>query len=171
MESIGIHVTFEPMVMKLVRSTVRSEYIAKQTELEVRTLNENGLATCVKHWIGRGGDSSFENARSVAQNVENWLEGWKAAVESGTPWIMTNSGAKGLSNTVAVEYDKATMDYLRETLGFDGVVVTDWWPFGSGRYWCWLRVSTCTANVREPHRIALEYTRTYLVAETTPRRR
>jgi len=161
MESIGIHVTFEPYGNEIGAFNGEDpEYIAKQTELEVRTLNENGLATCVKHWIGRGGDSSFENARSVAQNVENWLEGWKAAVESGTPWIMTNSGAKGLSNTVAVEYDKATMDYLRETLGFDGVVVTDWWPFGLGSKVTGVTVEGVDlyeANVRELYRIMLEY--------------
>ena len=55
MESIGIHVTFEPYGNEIGAFNGEDpEYIAKQTELEVRTLNENGLATCVKHWIGRG---------------------------------------------------------------------------------------------------------------------
>ncbi len=161
MESIGIHVTFEPYGNEIGSFNGEDpEYIAKQTYLEVRTLNENGLATCTKHWIGRGGDSSFEGARSVAQNVDNWLEGWKAAIDAGTPWIMTNSGMLGLSNTVAVEYDKATMDYLRETLGFDGVIVTDWWPFGLGGQVTGITedgVDLAKADARELYRIMLEY--------------
>ncbi|MDI9485702.1 MAG: glycoside hydrolase family 3 N-terminal domain-containing protein [Bacillota bacterium] len=131
MKSVGVHVTFEPYGNEIGSFNGEDpEYIAKMTELEVATLNENGLATCTKHWIGRGGDSSFQNARSVAQNVDNWMEGWKAAVNAGTPWIMTNSGATGLTNTVPVEYDRITMSYLRDTLGFDGIIVTDWWALG-----------------------------------------
>lgn len=131
MKSVGVHVTFEPYGNEIGSFNGEDpEYIAKMTAVEVGILNENGLATCTKHWIGRGGDSSFEAARSVAQNVDNWLEGWKAAINAGTQWIMTNSGAKGLSNNVPVEYDKATMSYLRDTLGFDGVIVTDWWALG-----------------------------------------
>lgn len=131
MEAVGVHVTLEPYGNEIGSFNGEDpEYIAKMTALEVGTLNENGLATCTKHFIARGGDSSFENARSVAQNVVNWMEGWKAAIEAGTPWIMTNSGAKGLSNNVPVEYDKATMSYLRDTLGFDGIVITDWWALG-----------------------------------------
>lgn len=133
MKSVGVHVTFEPYGNEIGAFNGEDpEYITKMTELEVATLNENGLATCTKHWIGRGGDASFQNARSVAQNVDNWLEGWKAALRAGTPWIMTNSGATGLSNNVPVEYDKATMSYLRDTLGFDGIIVTDWWALGMG---------------------------------------
>ena len=45
---------------------------------------------------------------------------------------MTNCGGTGISNTVDVKWDKATMSYLRDTLGFDGVVVTDWWALGGG---------------------------------------
>lgn len=131
MKAIGIHVTFEPYGNEIGSFNGEDpEYIAKMTYLEVKTLEDNGLATCTKHFIGRGGDSSFQNARSVAQNVDNWMEGWKAAIAAGTEWIMSNSGATGLSNNVPVEYDKATMSYLRDTLGFDGVVVTDWWALG-----------------------------------------
>ena len=131
MQSVGIHVTLEPYGNEIGAFNGEDpEYIAKMTELEVSTLNENGLATCTKHWIARGGDASFQNARSVAQNIDNWLEGWKAALRAGTPWIMTASMVNGFSNNVPVEYDKASMDYLRETLGFDGIVLTDWWALG-----------------------------------------
>lgn len=131
MKSVGVHVTFEPYGNEIGSFNGEDpEYIAKMAALEVGTLEQNGLASCTKHWLGRGGDSSFGAARSVAQNVDNWLEGWKAALGAGCEWIMTNSGGTGLTNTVSVDYDSVTMGYLRDTLGFDGVIVTDWWALG-----------------------------------------
>ncbi|MDR0897263.1 MAG: hypothetical protein LBN04_05345, partial [Oscillospiraceae bacterium] len=133
MAAIGIHVTFEPYANEIgAQYGENPELIAAVIAAEIRGLSENGLASCTKHWIGRGGDSSFGAARSVAQNFENWMVGWKAALENGTEWVMTNCGGTGISNTVDVKWDKATMSYLRDTLGFDGVVVTDWWSMGGG---------------------------------------
>lgn len=133
MRAVGIHVTFEPYANEIgAQYGENPELIASIVHEEIRGLEENGLASCTKHWIGRGGDSSFGNARSVAQNVDNWMVGWKAALSGGSEWVMTNCGGTGISNTVDVKWDKATMSYLRDTLGFDGVVVTDWWALGGG---------------------------------------
>ena len=133
MRAVGIHVTFEPYANEIgAQYGENPEYIAAIVHEEIRGLEENGLASCTKHWIGRGGDSAFGKARSVAQNFENWMVGWKAALSGGSEWVMTNCGGTGISNTVDVKWDKATMSYLRDTLGFDGVVVTDWWALGGG---------------------------------------
>ncbi len=133
MDAIGVHVTFEPYANEIgAQYGENPELIASIIAAEIRGLTEGGLTSCTKHWIGRGGDSSFGGARSVAQNFDNWLEGWTAALENGTGWVMTNCGGTGLTNTVDVKFDSVTMGYLRETLGFDGVVVTDWWAFGGG---------------------------------------
>lgn len=133
MRAVGIHVTFEPYANEIgAQYGENPEYIAAIVHEEIRGLEENGLASCTKHWIGRGGDSAFGKARSVAQNFENWMVGWKAALSASSEWVMTNCGGTGISNTVDVKWDKATMSYLRDTLGFDGVVVTDWWALGGG---------------------------------------
>lgn len=133
MRAVGIHVTFEPYANEIgAQYGENPEYIAAIVHEEIRGLEENGLASCTKHWIGRGGDSAFGKARSVAQNFENWMVGWKAALSAGSEWVMTNCGGTGIGNTVDVKWDKATMSYLRDTLGFDGVVVTDWWALGGG---------------------------------------
>lgn len=107
-------------------------YVAKMTTAEVNAVQTN-MYTCVKHFIASGGATgiSFTYKRSVAQNYENQMVSWKAAVEADTRWIMTNGYNQGLSNTVNVDYDQETMSYLRDTLGYDGVVLTDWGAMGS----------------------------------------
>lgn len=133
MTAVGVHVTFEPYANEIgAQYGENPEHIAKIISAEVSALQENGLSSCTKHWIGRGGDSSFGAARSVAQNFDNWMVGWKAAIDAGAEWVMTNCGGTGITNTVDVKWDEATMSYLRDTLGFDGVVVTDWWALGGG---------------------------------------
>ncbi|MBQ2951987.1 MAG: glycoside hydrolase family 3 protein [Clostridia bacterium] len=133
MDAIGIHVTFEPYANEIgAQYGENPELIASIISAEIRGLQENGLSSCTKHWIGRGGDASFSAARSVAQNFDNWMVGWKAALDAGCDWIMTNCGDTGITNSVDVKLDPVTMGYLRDTLGFDGVIVTDWWPIGGG---------------------------------------
>ena len=133
MRAVGIHVTFEPYANEIgAQYGENPELIASIVHEEIRGLEENGLASCTKHWIGRGGNSSFGAARSVAQNFDNWMVGWEAALSAGSEWVMTNCGGTGITNTVDVKWDKTTMSYLRDTLGFDGVVVTDWWALGGG---------------------------------------
>ena len=133
MRAVGVHVTFEPYANEIgAQYGENPELIAAIISAEIKGLEENGLASCTKHWIGRGGDSSFGKARSVAQNFDNWMEGWKAALDAGSEWVMTNCGVTGITNTVDVKWDSVTMGYLRDTLGFDGVVVTDWWALGGG---------------------------------------
>lgn len=99
--------------------------ISEMIALEVKTLEEAGLDTTTKHFIARGGRSSFEAARSEAQLVDNWMVPWEAAIEAGTDFIMINEGA-GLSNDVWVQFDKPSMDYLRNELGYEGVIMSDW---------------------------------------------
>ena len=133
MAAVGVHVTFEPYANEIgAQYGENPDLIAAVVAAEIEALQNNGLTSCVKHWIGRGGDSNFGNARSVAQNFDNWMVGWKAALGAGAEWVMTNCGGTGITNTVDVKFDPVTMGYLRNELGFDGIVVTDWWPFGMG---------------------------------------
>lgn len=133
MDAIGIHVTFEPYANEIgAQYGENPELIAAVVHNEIKGLQDGGLSSCTKHWIGRGGDSSFGNARSVAQNFDNWMVGWEAALSGGSDWVMTNCGGTGITNTCDVKWDPVTMGYLRDTLGFDGVVVTDWWALGMG---------------------------------------
>ncbi|MBR5345039.1 MAG: glycoside hydrolase family 3 protein [Clostridia bacterium] len=132
MVAVGLHVTFEPFANEIgAQYGENPEHIASIVYQEIKGLEDSGFASCTKHWVGRGGDSSFANARSVAQNMDNWMVGWKAAFAAGAEWVMTNCAGQGFTNTTDPKWDSYTMGYLRNELGFDGVVVTDWWPLNA----------------------------------------
>jgi len=121
--AIGYHLLLHPYGMELGGwNGENPEYLAKMTTAEITAI-EKHLDSCSKHFISRSGP--FASARSDAQTVDNWMYPWKAAIDAGTSWIMLNTGA-GLSNTVNVDYDKETMDYLRNELGFEGITLSDW---------------------------------------------
>ncbi len=131
--AVGIHVVLHPYGQELGSWNGEDPaYAGNMTKAEVAAIQvEGGTEACMKHFIARGGDSSFQNARSDAQTVDNWMTAWAIALESNPKWVMTNGYATGLTNTVHVDYDKETMDYLRNTLGFEGIIVSDWGDQGN----------------------------------------
>ena len=130
--SIGYHVVLHPYGVELGGWNGEDPaYLAEMTAVEVTAIQEGGMEACTKHFIARGGDFTYDTARSDADMLDNWIFPWKAAIEAGTEWIMTNGYNPGISDTVNVDYDKATMDYLRKTLGYDGIVLTDWGAMGN----------------------------------------
>ena len=126
--AVGIHVVLHPYGQELGSWNGEDpEYADTMTKEETLALQvEGGVEACMKHFIARGGDSSFADARSDAQTVDNWMKAWEIALSANPKWVMTNGYNTGLTNTVHVDYDKGTMDYLRKTLGFEGIIVSDW---------------------------------------------
>lgn len=115
-------------------------YIAKMVGLETKAYQDNGVNATTKHFMARGGRSSYANAKSPANLLDSWLVGWKSAViDNGSGWVMLNNGA--LLNDCNVCYDSESMAILRETLGYDGCVVTDW-PM-------WMQVPSATGTTPE----------------------
>ncbi len=107
-------------------------YISDMIVPETLAYEENGLHAMTKHYIARGGRNSFANARSDAQLWENYMVPWKAAVQEGkTSTIMLNAGY-GIENN-PIYFDGITLGYLRNELGFEGVICTDW-PLNMNAY-------------------------------------
>lgn len=125
--ALGFHVPFHSYGVE-IGSWYGDEvnYIAKMIATETRAYEENGVNACTKHFVARGGRTSYIAGVSPANLVDSWMVGWKAAInEGGTSWIMLNNG-DFLNNDCDVCYDAESMGYLRDVLGYDGCVVTDW---------------------------------------------
>lgn len=124
--AIGFHVPFHSYGVE-IGSWYGDDvnYIATMVGTETAAYEENGVNACTKHFMARGGRSSYINAKSEANLLDSWLVGWKSAViDNGSGWVMLNNGH--LLNDCNVCYDSESMAILRETLGYDGCVVTDW---------------------------------------------
>ena len=67
------------------------EFIATMTDAETRAYEDNGFQSHTKHFIARGGRNSYVAAKSPANLIDSWMIGWKAAVDAGTQYIMTNN--------------------------------------------------------------------------------
>ena len=86
------------------------------------------VASCAKHFIGYGAPRTGKDRTpahlSMRELRENYLPAFWAALEAGAPSVMVNSGTV---DGVPVHADKSLLtDLLRDELGFEGVVVTDW---------------------------------------------
>ena len=126
----GVHVTLQPYGVEIGSWYGEDpEYLAELSVAEVTSFNEQGIYACVKHFITRGGDSSFQSAHSIVSNIDNYIYPWEEVIKAGAKWIMTNSAGSGLDG-LNVDVSAKTMNYLRDTLGYDGVVVTDWGSLG-----------------------------------------
>ena len=129
--ALGFHVPFHSYGVE-IGSWYGDEvnYIAKMITAETKAYEENGVNACTKHFVARGGRSGYSAAVSPANLVDSWMVGWDAAVNAaGTSWIMLNNGS--FLNDCNVCYDVESMNVLREQLGYDGCVVTDW-PMWTG---------------------------------------
>jgi beta-glucosidase len=100
-------------------------YIAKMATQETRAYEDNGFNSHSKHFIARGGRNSYSAAKSPADLIDSWKVGWKAVVDAGTQWIMSNNNV-GVTPGLQAYMDKATYSILRDELGYDGIVCLDW---------------------------------------------
>ncbi len=125
MNAIGFHVVFHSYGVE-IGSWYGDEpaYIAEMVGTETAAYEQNGVNATTKHFIARGGRSNYDGAKSPADLLDSWMVGWQAAVDAGTSWVMMNHG-HALHDCYTI-YDKDTVSLLRDGLGYDGVIVTDW---------------------------------------------
>ncbi len=87
------------------------------------------IAACLKHYMGYGvpvtGKDRTPALISESELREKYFEPFRAAiVEGGALSVMVNSG---IINGVSTHADyRLITQWLKEDLGFDGVIVTDW---------------------------------------------
>lgn len=94
--------------------------------------NKENVATCMKHFLGYSVTMSGKD-RSPAwiperQLREYFMPTFQRAIDAGAKTIMICSGE---INGIPVHADKTILiDLLREEMGFEGLIVTDWEDIG-----------------------------------------
>ncbi len=94
----------------------------------VKGIQRAGMAACAKHYIGYGaceGGVDYANAEITDYTLRNtYLPPFRAAVNAGVATVMNSFGNIGGMPSVANEY--IFRDILKDELGFDGFVISDW---------------------------------------------
>ncbi len=97
---------------------------------------EDGLvAACLKHYIGygeaTGARDAYDTEISIRKVRETFLPPFRKAIKAGASTVMTSYGS--ISGTPMTAHKELLRDVLKDELGFDGFVVTDWYNVGSLR--------------------------------------
>lgn len=168
--AIGIHITYSPVVDIQTRAenpvlSVRSfgrdlELLGRMAGAYIKGYQENGMLATAKHYPGRGDvelipGTEFTINKKAAEQVEaeDFLA-FKKAIEAGVTYIMSEhiaipSVTDGSDLPASVEKKLATF-WLREKLGFQGILTTDdmWYKKVTDRFG---PVNACIMAVQAGH--------------------
>ena len=135
--SSGVRWTFSPMLDiardprwgRVAEGSGEDPYLdALMGAAMVRGYQSEGLAACVKHFVGYGaaeGGRDYNSTGLTERALRNvYFPAFKAAIDAGAMTLMTsfndNDGIPSTGNRWLLT------DVLRKEWGFDGMVVTDW---------------------------------------------
>ena len=93
----------------------------------VKGLQENGVAACIKHYLGEGQTTDGRNQGNAVLDragIERILPPYKAAIEAGAMSLMPSfSSVNGIKMH---EHKELLTDILKNEMGFEGFVISDW---------------------------------------------
>lgn len=144
--AMGIHLTYTPVVDISVRpenpsESVRSfgsdlDLLGRLVKAYVKGYHDSGMLTTAKHFPGRGDIEvfpefpEFKFINKPAEMVESQeFRAFKLAIDAGVDFVMSEhiavpSVAEGSSLPASVE-GRLVTDWLKDKLGFKGVLTTD----------------------------------------------
>jgi beta-N-acetylhexosaminidase len=143
--AVGIHLTYSPVVDVQTRPenpvlSVRSfggdlDLLGRLAAAYIRGYQEGGMLATAKHYPGRGdvelipGTDFTVNKKSKERVIAEDLEAFRRASQAGVAFVMSEhiavpSLTGGSDAPASVEKELAT-HWLREELGFEGVLTTD----------------------------------------------
>ncbi len=139
----GLHVTFAPMTDlvrdarwgRVMESTGEDPYLnglfcagmVKGFQGE-NLSDEYKIAACVKHFAGYGAPTAGRDYNTVELSEhtfrEFYLPSYKAGIDAGAALVMTSFNT--INGVPATGNKKLMRSILRDELGFDGVLISDW---------------------------------------------
>lgn len=139
----GLHVTFAPMTDlvrdarwgRVMESTGEDPYLnSRFCESMVHGFQgedlseEYRIGACVKHFAGYGAPTAGRDYNTVELSEhtfqEFYLPSYKAGIDAKAALVMTSFNT--LNGVPATGSKKLMRDILRDELGFDGVLISDW---------------------------------------------
>jgi len=139
----GLHWTFSPVLClardprwgRVNETFGEDSYLAGELGAAIirgyqgdRLDGEESIAACAKHYIGYGealgGRDACDTEMTYRKLREVFLPPFARAVEAGVATVMTAYGS--IDGTPFTTSEKTLKTILRDELGFDGFVVTDW---------------------------------------------
>ena len=155
--AMGIHLTYTPVVDIAVRpenpaEAGRSfggnfELMAKLIPAYVRGYHDNGMLATAKHFPGRGDAEPMPdnapwtwNPKPVDQLRAQEFRNFKIGIDAGVDFVMTEHiavpAATGGSTLPASMEPKLATGWLRDSLGFKGMLTTDdlWYAWVVNRF-------------------------------------
>ena len=140
LSSLGINVnlapvcdiTTDPSAFLYDRSLGQSpEITAEYVRDTVREMNSNKIGSCLKHFPGYGNNADTHTGIAIDSRSLSDLEGcdlipFAAGIEAGADAILvSHTIVEALDPENPASLSPAVHDYLRNTMGFAGVIVTD----------------------------------------------
>ncbi|MBO5291820.1 MAG: beta-glucosidase BglX [Lachnospiraceae bacterium] len=143
----GLHITFAPMVDlvkdarwgRVMESTgesacLNSRMAAAMVEgIQGTKENLDGhLGACTKHFAAYGAPTAGKEYNTVELSErslrEEYLQAYQAAVDAGSAMMMTSFNT--LDRIPATGNEKVMRGILRDEMGFEGVLISDWNAIG-----------------------------------------
>ncbi len=99
----------------------------------IKTLQENGIAACGKHFPGHGDTEVDSHIRlpvirhKLTSLKKNELKPFKAAIDAGVRMIMLGHlSVPALDHSgIPVTFSKKAVRFLRESMNYEGILITD----------------------------------------------
>ncbi|WP_228373532.1 beta-glucosidase family protein [Demequina gelatinilytica] len=103
----------------------------------VRGIQDQGVAACMKHYVANDSETertSYVSRLGMQALREVYLAPFEDAVEAGVWSVMAayNGADDGVESAPMTAHRHLLVDVLKDELGFDGVVVSDWEATGEG---------------------------------------
>ncbi|WP_062384192.1 beta-glucosidase family protein [Demequina iriomotensis] len=104
----------------------------------VRGVQDQGVAACMKHYIANDSETertSYVSRVGMQALREVYLAPFAEAVEAGVWSLMAayNGADDGVESAPMIAHRHLLVDVLKDELGFDGVVVSDWEATGEAQ--------------------------------------